>query len=337
MASILDRCVQLIVQSNDCCLMPDYKGSQAFKRTWDMSEFSKNPEVQVFLRSDRNAFCENKLWENHYENRIPQEPYLYHQKIKTLYLTEAGYMHGKPYVFCSNRLKNNDLYLQFINLESKEALETFIKEKEDFCIFPNKLEQEQLQREYSKSTGKKFVAFYHTMKNPLPKELRIENNQMKKKIRKINIDYLWEKKKLLQEICNIYRTGKLNFLNLSFLCYSMEQVSEILIDKKYYDIKKIEDGVNDKKIKDERTRGETLGDREINNAGQLVPGYRVFGHFAFCCLQLFLLIKSEKSVSVCNICKKYFVKKHKKEMFCSEKCRKKGASKRSLKHYNKNK
>jgi len=246
-------------------------------------------------------------------------------------------MHGKPTVFCSNCLKNNDLYLQFINLESKKELETFIKEKENFCIFPNKLEQEQLQGEYSKSIGKKSVAFYHTMKNPLSKELKIENNQIRKKIRKINIDYLWKKKKLLQEVCNIYRTGKLNFLTLSFLHYSMEQVSEILIDKKYYNIKKIEDGVNDKEITDKRTRGEILGDREINNAGQLVPGYRVFGHFALCCLQLFLLIKSEKSVSICNICKKYFVKKHKKEMFCSKKCKKKGASNRSLRYYNKNK
>lgn len=336
MASILDRCVQLIVQSNDYCLMPDFEIRRVFRRVWDMAEYTKDPSRPVYLKPNGGAFTKNEPWISNYKNRRPKCPFFYHQVIRTIYLTEAAYAYKEPYTFYSDYqgLRGKDLFLQFASVKTKNDLAEFVKEKKDFCIFPDTNDTKLLMHYYTKELETPRYIFTHTMADPMPKDLAKELNFVKKIIRKINLDYLWEKKERLKNLLDLYKSGELKFINLSSIHYFLEQASEMFIDKKYYDIARIEKSVNFKYPKDKRTFSEILGDRKVDDSGQLVPGYRVYGHFALCCLQFYLLVKSQKSVDICPICKNYFKKEHKAEIFCDN-CKGKAASKRSLKYQKK--
>jgi len=311
--------------------MPDSDGRRNFRRMWDMAEYTKDPFRYVYLRPNGSAFTEDILWQNHYQNRKPKRPFRYHQKIRTIYLTEAAYAHKEPYVFHSDYSKSHDLYLQFANIKTRNDLDNFIEKKKDFCIFPDENDIKLLRHYYQQKIETEKYNFSHTMNEPLPKDVARRQKIIRKKIRKINLDYLWEKKEILKILLDSYRTGELKFFNFSYIHYFLEQSSEMLIDKKYYDIAKIEASVKFKYPRDRRSFDEILGDRKIDDSGQLVPGYRVYGHFALCCLQFYLLVKSEKSVDICPLCKNYFKKEHKAEIFCDN-CKGKAASKRSLKY-----
>lgn len=329
MISILDRCVQLITQSNDYCLMPDFEIRRIFRRVWDMAEYTKNPERSVYLRADGRAFTEYEPWISHYQNRTPKHPYYYYQFIKTIYLTEAAFIYKEPYTFYSDYQKK-DLYLQFVSLKNKDDLEKFVMEKKDFCIFPDIDDMKLLIHHYVDEIKTARYIFSHTMTDPMPEDWEKEYSFAKEKIRKINLEFLWEKKEYLEKIVNLYREGNLRFMDLSAIHYYLEQSSEIFIDKKYRDVAKINASVNFKYPKDRRTQSEILGDRKVDDASQIVPGYRTYGHFALCCLQFYLLVKSQKSVAICPLCKNYFKKEHKKKIFCDN-CKGKAASNRSLK------
>ncbi|MDR3583178.1 MAG: hypothetical protein P4L62_02370 [Candidatus Pacebacteria bacterium] len=334
MASILDRCVQLIIQSNDYCLMPDFEIRRIFRRVWDMAEYAENPERPVYLQPNGRAFTEDEPWLSHYQRRSPKRPYYYYQSIRTIYLTEAAFAYKDPYTFYSDYQKR-DLYLQFISLKTKNDLAKFVENKKDFCIFPDIDDMKLLIHRYVDEIKTARYIFAHTMTDPVPKDRKKEYLFVKEKIREINLEYLWDKKEYLKSLLDLYKSGELKFSNLSSIHYYLEQSSEMFIDKKYYDIAKIGKSVNFKYPPDKRTFEEIKGFRKIDDAGQLVPGYRVYGHFALCCLQFYLLVKSQKSVDVCPLCKTYFKKEHKSQQFCSDICKKKAASKRSLKHQKK--
>lgn len=300
---------------------------------WDMAEYTKDPSRYVYLRPNGSAFTEEEPWISNYKNRRPKRPFRYHQKIRTIYLTEAAYTHKQPYVFHSDYSKWHDLYLQFANIK-KEKLADFMEKKKDFCIFPDENDIKLLRHYYQQELGTEKYNFSHTMNEPLPKDIARKQKIIGEKIREINLDYLWEKKKILKDLIDSYLAGELKFSNFSYIHYFLEQSSEMLIDRKYHDIAKIEASVKFKYPRDKRTFSEILGDRKIDESGQLVPGYRIYGHFALCCLQFYLLVKSEKSVDICPLCQNYFKKKHKAQIFCNN-CKGKAASNRSLKYQKK--
>ena len=175
------------------------------------------------------------------------------------------------------------------------------------------------------------------MHAPLTQEKKEKEDHAMRAINKVNLDYLWEKKRYLQGLVRSYRKGEMKMRDLSTLYRHMTQVSEVFLDERDFNIKKIQEDLDDDgPVSDTRGFDDIIGEKKVQDVKTLVTAYRVYGHFALCCLELFLTIKNERGIDQCEACKEYYEKSHGSRYYCSPKCEKKGSAKRSEK-YRKNK
>ena len=85
----------------------------------------------------------------------------------------------------------------------------------------------------------------------------------------------------------------------------------------------------------------TDGEKDMRNA-LLVPAYRIYGHYALCCLEIFIDIQNELPYFICERCKKLvYAGRNSKRKFCSKEddpeCFRKRENEWQEKHYNREK
>lgn len=331
MPRIIDRHIQLVTQSSDCCLLTYSDMKTRFERAWDEMEFTRNPEEFLYLQQNGRSFANRSPWIRFYSypNNIP----LYHQRVRLLHIDKRGRIFDDP-LFAFNR-KGKALFLRFINIKNRKGLDAFIEETKDFCIFPDRREQVELARQYKEAVGEEIHNFLFPMHVSPTREMTEKEAGIAKAIRKVNLDHIWEKKCFLQYLVDSYNKGTLKMRELAILSRHMALVSELFLDEKDFNIRKIRkdmDAEGDGRAVDMRVFDDVIGERTVNDIEIFVPAYRVYGHFALCCLEFFHTIRAEKGLDQCDACGLYYEKVHGNQVFCSERCKKKGSAIRSKKH-----
>jgi len=331
MPRIIDQHVQLITQSNDCCLLTFPEMRIWFERAWDEMEFTRNPEEFLYLQQNGHSFANRSPWIKFYSH--PRNTPLYFQKVRLLHIDSSGRVYDDPrYIFSQ---KNRALFLRFINLKNRRALDRFIEDAKGFCIFPEKQEQETLTQRYRKAIGEEIHDFLFPMHAPLTEEMTEKETVITNNIREINLDYIWEKKCSLKHLVESYNKGEMKMRELAILSRHMMQISETVLDWKDFNIQKILkdiDAEGDGTAIDTRGFNDVIGEKTVSDIGMLVPAYRAYGHFALCCLEFFLMIKKKQSLDICKACGHFFEKAHGNQKFCGVKCKKRGSNERSRKH-----
>ncbi len=331
MPRVIDRHVQLIVQSNDCCLLTFSEMKTQFARAWDCMEFTRNPEDFLYLHPDRTVFTKREPWTKYYS--YADNTPLYHQKVRLLHIHKDGRVYNDPLFLFS--LKNKPLFLRLINSKNRSSLKNLVGLVKDFCIFPNDQDKAWLAQQYKNTIGAENYSFLFPMHTPLPQEKKQEEDRIMETINKVNLDYLWEKKLYLQKFVRSYRKGEMKMRDLSTLYQHMTQVSEVFLDEQNFNLKKIHkdlDAEGDGTISDTRNFNDIIGEKKVQNVKTLVTAYRVYGHFALCCLELFLTIKNERGIAQCKACKEYYEKSHGSQEYCDPECQKNGAAERSRRY-----
>ncbi len=331
MPRIIDRHIQLITQSNDCCLLTFSEMKTRFERAWDLIEFTRNPEEILFLHPDGSSFAERSPWIQFY--MYPTNTPLYHQKVRLLHINKDGRIFDNQCPMFYQ--KKQDLFLQLINVPKKKELKKFVETMRDFSIFPEEEDAGLLLIKYKRIIGTEIHNFLFPIKAPLSQETKEEDARIEKAIREINMEYLWQKKLSLQSLVELYRKGEMKMRDLATLYRYTAHASEILLDSEDFNIKKINkdmDALGDGAVSDTREFRDVIGGKSMLNVKMLVPAYRIYGHFALCCLEFFLLIKQKKGIEQCKACKRYYEKNHGNQTYCSLKCKKKGSNERSRKY-----
>lgn len=336
MQRIIDRHVQLITQSNDCCLLTFSEMKTRFERAWDLIEFTRNPEEILFLHPDGSSFAERSPWIQFYTH--PTNTPLYHQKVRLLHINKDGRIFDNQCPMFYQ--KKQALFLQLINVPKKKELKKFVETMRDFCIFPGEEEAGSLSVKYKKIIGTEIHNFLFPIKAIPSQETKEEDARIEKAIREINMEYLWQKKLSLQNLVELYRKREMKMHDLATLYRHTAHASEILLDSEDFNIKKMYRDMavidaqkgGDGKISDTREFNDVIGEKNALDIKMFVPAYRIYGHFALCCLEFFLVIKEKKSLEQCKACKRYYEKNHGNQTYCSLKCKKKGSNERSRKY-----
>jgi|GEM_PF-1529916 len=293
--------VQLIMQSNDCCLFSAQPIQELFSKSRGAAgDIGPEPNRTMYLEENGNGkyFVEKKY---HLKQIIR-----YVQKMNVDYILKTGFSYNEAFDFPDR------LYELFIKIDDKKEFEEFIR-KTNFCIFPAASELKGLNALYQQALlGKE--AEHITANYPLEKDLekRVEENQ--KLIRKINIDFLWEKKKLFKNLVVLFASKKMIYHDLVWLNEQMEYVSDALLDPQHFSLKKpdpVYESNND------QFSGDIYRMREVWKTF-LVPGHRIYGHFAYCCFEFFLDIKDQIAMVVCPYCGRIIGPKDGKKRRCGE-------------------
>jgi hypothetical protein len=287
------------------------------------------PMVPMANRPMMEHIVELLVKHDSYPENIPH----YHQRVRLLHIHKNGRIHNDPRFLFS--LKNKPLFLRFINTENKKGLENLVELVKDFCIFPNDQDMALLTQQYKNAIGTENYHFLFPMHTPLSQSKKEEEYRAMEAIKKINLDYLWRKKLYLQGLVQSYRRGEMKMLDLSTLYRYMTQVSEVFLDERDFNLKKIHKGMDDEgdgTVSDTRGFDDIIGEQKVQNVKTLVTAYRVYDHFTLCCLELFLTIKNERGIAQCKACKEYYEKSHGSQDYCSPECQKKGATERSRRY-----
>ena len=275
----IQKHVQLATIDNDCCLF----SRQYLQRNLDvalaLSEFSADPTKTIFVTKDRQV--------QSYIGGGRKQVIEYVQAIKFRYINKNGLVDFDEEKF---PLK---LYVDFLKLENKAELD------DSFCVFPNEGEMMQLAQEYEKAGIDGSLVPVALFGYKLEPEREKQIAEMQKTIREINLDFVWKKQEQLKKYVGDYLGNKLREDQILWLNRQLENVSLKLADKNNMTRKRIAEGyVFDG---DDRTLGEIIGRKMFK---ELVPTeeYRVYGHFALCCLELFLDMQTSLPFFTCEEC-----------------------------------
>ncbi len=319
----IKKFVQLVAIDNDCILFPRGPLQKPLSLSFVLGENTKDPSKNIYI-TDKGEI--RTILKNGKKQVIP-----YIQKINFTFIDKQGTSNFRG----SKQLKK--VYTEFIKLKNKKELKKFIEEKHGFCIFPNESEMETLLKEYHKIGIIKNPVHYAVYKYPVPKKIKKKSDETIKdtgnKIRKVNIDFIWKKQQELKNIVGIYSHGNLIEDKLLWLNKQLENTSEALISQNNFIWEKVRDGglAN----KDNRSL-EEMGMKKIKNL-VLVPAYRVYGHYALCCLEFYLDIQRNVPFFTCEECGQLNVKYKRSRKRCSEedneKCFKEYQARRGRKSY----
>lgn len=323
----IKKLVQLVAIDNNCILFSRELLQKPLSLSFMLGEHTKDPSKNIYI-TDKGEI--RTILKNGKKQVIP-----YIQKINFTFIDKQGTSNFRG----SQQLKK--IYLEFTKLKNKEELKKFIKEKHSFCVFPNESEMEMLLREYQKIGIIKNPVHYAVYKYPIPKKIKKESDKTIKdtgnKIREVNIDFIWKKQQELKSIVNLYSHKNLTEHKLLWLNKQLENVSEALMSQNNFVWEKVRDGG----LADKDNRSlEEMGMKKIKNLA-IVPAYRVYGHYALCCLEFYLDIQRNVSLFTCEKCGQLNVKNKRSRRFCSEedneKCFKEQQAMRQVKRYYKKK
>lgn len=295
----IKKCVQLITISNDCFLLSGQELRDSISGAFILWELSKWSTKDVFIRNDGSIQSELG-----YKRK---QKILYVQKTNSIFINKKGHCHYWNFDFPKK------LYLEFINLKSKKELPKI----PNFCIFPDTSEAKELLKKYKKA-GVKEAEFAVAFGYKIPKNISASDKKTQEIIRLINFDFIWQKRKELKDIVKIYATGKLNYHKLYWLNKQLENVSDSIINPLNFLWKQIEAGEKAERIKDDREAEEIVGMENIKKL-LLVNSYRIYGHFAYCCLEFYMDILQSKHIFSCENCGQYnYASDHSDRTKCNE-------------------
>lgn len=319
----IKKFVQLVAIDNDCILFSRQFLQRPLSISFNLGEHTKNPLKNIYIDTEGDPVSFIGF------GRKQVIPYI--QKINFTFIDKQGTSNFVG----SKRLKK--VYTEFIKLKNKKELKNFIEEKHNFCIFPNELEMKTLFKEYEKAGITKFPIHYAIYKHPIPKKIKKESDKTIKdtgnKIKEVNINFIWKKQQELKNIVELYSSKNLTEHKLLWLNKQLENASEALISQNNFIWEKVRDGG----LADEDSRSlEEMGMKKIKNL-VLVPAYRVYGHYALCCLEFYLDIQRKVPFFTCEECGQLNVKDKRSRKHCSEedneKCFKKYQARRKRKSY----
>jgi hypothetical protein len=290
----IKECVQIITISNDCCLLSRQFLKKSINSSFNLWELTKCPTKRVFV--EKNGNIQSKL------GLKRKQKILYIQILKSVFVNKSGYTHDWGYDFPSK------LYLDFINS----------KQIPGFCVFPSDNEMKDLFDRYKKAGIKNLPEFAFAFEDKIPKKFIKEDEKIKNKLRKINDTFISKKRKELEKILQSYLDKKLSYHKINWLNKELENSSKVLIDPANFLWKKISEGSQGEEIKDLRDLKEVIGMKNTEKMF-LVKSHRAFGHFAYCCLELFQDILNEKGLFCCQNCGQYnYAEKHSDRKFCTK-------------------
>lgn len=324
----IKKLVQLVAIDNNYLLFSREFLQKPISLSFHLGELTKNPLKDIYVTTD--GFCQSFAK----DGRKQVIPHI--QKINFTFIDKKGISNFRA----SKQLKK--VYTKFIKLENKKELKEFIEEKHGFCVFPNELEMETLFKEYEKAGITKFPIHYAVYKHPIPKKIKKESDKTIKdtgnKIKKVNIDFIWKKQQELKNLVVRYLSGEFPEHKLLWINKQLENVSEALMSQNNFVWKRVRDGGFIEK--DDRDLEEVIGTGKIKNLA-LIPAYRVYGHYALCCLEFYLDIQKKIPFFICEECGQLNVKDKRSQKYCnienSKECFKKQQNKRQRKSYLRNK
>jgi len=328
----IKKLVQLVVLDNNRTLLSRVHMQRGMSLAFNLGEFTADPSKDIYMTQDGlcRSFSTDKERQGSY----------FPQKINFFFIDNTN--DDRLYNFRECAFPRR-LYEIFTNLKDKQCLKEFMTHKEldggyDFCVFPNKSEERMLEDKYRKAKQKEFSNYCTTHKVEYIESKSKINEIAKDVIKKINIDFIWEKQQQMHDFLKKYHTGDLQEHKILWLNAQLENVSEILMNNDNYLWGKIRKGtINDTTSLNKRTDGE----KDMRNA-LLVPAYRIYGHYALCCLEIFIDIQDEFRHFVCKRCQRLiFTGKKSKRKSCSKddnkKCFMNNQNARKRKSYEKKK
>ncbi|MDD3607832.1 MAG: hypothetical protein PHQ20_03495 [Candidatus Moranbacteria bacterium] len=219
--------------------------------------------------------------------KIIQELKVFHIDKKGLYTSENGLE-----VFPGR------LYRIFIETKPKNLIK-FI-DNYDFCAFPLPPidDYDHVDGEHAK----------------MIKNIKLKNPHKK------NFKYIIAKHQTLNALVDNFDNNSINLAGINWLNRQiMHNISPILVDADSFPNQEIADD----EIEIDEPLKEYMEIKKVN-VSKIISGYRVFGHFALCCLELLADIEKQQNSTKCKNknCDNYFVKSHGNEKYCSDDCRK---------------
>lgn len=290
--------IQLISQSNERALITRATHQEAFSIAVNLAgEITNNPEESADLFSrptNRTVFIDNNGIDS-FRGAEDKRRINHIQKVKVEIIRKDGRSHKWDFIYPSS------LYLKFINIKNKNGLEDFIK-KSNFCIFPTAGEFWELMEKYTgERSARKIPQFAASQNMKLSEEQEIKTNKKVHEIFRINIAFIEKKKEELENIVRKYAKGELEYHKLFWINKNMENVSDILFNSKHFLIDEISKGIKGISAKDKRKAELVVGLEEIRKLS-ITPAYRVYGHYALCCLEFYLDIMRGNKIMVCRNC-----------------------------------
>lgn len=284
-ARAISEQIQLVVQSNDYNYIKKADISDPLFGSLFKKLYSGAP-VKYMVRKNGTVTEYPEAIEK--ETKVIQELRVFHINRKGFYTSDTG-LEKFP----------GRLYRLFTEAKPKELLK-FIDEF-GFCAF---LLPPLDDLEYADGEHEKII-----------RKIRQKNSHAR------NLEYLLKKHQTFKALVenfdkNIINLAGINWINRQI----MPNISPLLIDGDSFPNREIED---DEAESDEPIK-EFLELKKVN-VSKIISGYRIFGHFALCCLEFLNDIKNQQSAIKCEntSCNNYFLKSHGNEKYCSEKCRKK--------------
>jgi len=281
----IKKTVQLIIQSNGCCLFSVQPISELFVKSKGIAgDVGPQPNRTIYFEKNGNGkyFADT--------NRFLKQKFKYVQEINIDYVLRNGFSYNASYDFPVR------LYQDFIKINNKKEFKKFIK-KINFCIFPREIELNGLRAKYQSMLLTDEVE--HVVANfPLEKNLqkRIKENQ--EHIQKVNLDFLWEKKEILKMLVEKFNSKEMIYHDFLWLNDQMENSSDVLLDPHHFSLKQINSTYEPE---NDYSRGDCYREKKLSQT-MLVPGHRIYGHFALCCFEFFLDIKDSIAMVICPYC-----------------------------------
>ena len=320
----IKKLVQLVAIDNNYFLFSREILQRGMSLGFNLGEHTKNPLKDIYMTTD--GLCQSFAR----DERKQVIPHI--QKINFTFIDKEGTSNFEA----SKKLKK--VYLEFTRLKNKEELKIFIREKNGFCIFPNESEMKILFKEYEKAGITEFPIHYAVYKHPVPKKIKKESDKTIEysgdKINKVNIDFIWKKQQELKFLVELYSSEDFREHKLLWINKQLENVSEALMSQNNFVWKRVREGGLIKK--DDRDLEEVSGMRNIKNLA-LVSAYRIYGHYALCCLEFCLDIQKKVPLFTCKECGQLNVKNKRSRKHCSkeenEECFKRHNARRKRKSY----
>lgn len=292
----IKKIVQLVTQSNERFLLPRLRYQEAFQMAQIFSgETNKNPKFSgdLFNRpAPMTIFIKPNGEITTFRGTDDKRKILHIQQVKYEIRTKDRKSHRWSFIFPKS------LYLDFVNKKTREALEKFVRES-GFCVFPFDSEHKWLINKFKEAKIPPPLFAAEQVKSLTYDEL---TNKIVNKIFQISLDFVEMKRRELENIVKNYSTGALQYHKLHWINRNMENVSDILFNGKSFSLAEI--SASDKEIEGKRTPEEIVGLEEVQKL-PIVPAYRVYGHYALCCLEFYLDIMRKNKILICQNCGQY--------------------------------
>lgn len=291
----IKKFVRLFIQSNNRVLLPRLPFQDAFSLAQNLSgDITKNPKINADIDerpSEKVVFIKKDGKIDSFRGTEDKRKIKHIQKVHNTIIDKNGKSHRWGFLY------PNNLYLKFIKIKDLKDLQKFV-EKNEFCIFPSMKESRDLLLEYEKAGFKNPPEFTVFQNKNLAKD---KQSDEAKTIFNINLKYILEKKEELENIVKKYANGSLEYHKLLWINKNMENVSDSFFDASHLSCKEISEGFRSKKARDERSMKEIVGMEKIKDL-PIIPAYNIYGHYALCCLELYLDIMRKNKLMICENC-----------------------------------